>query len=103
MLVKLGLVYLSVQTLLVPGLFTMGPTRSGDSARRKPRGKLHPGMANGKGGPSLSIKDSNLSFDANNSIFMQNSLSKSDFSLFDSTKILEDVQNYKMSLNVILL
>ena len=34
----------------------MGPIRSGDSARRKPRGKLHPGMANGKGGPPLSKK-----------------------------------------------
>ena len=38
----------------------MGPIRSGDSARRKPRGKLHPGMANGKGGPPLSKTDSNL-------------------------------------------
>ena len=48
-----------VQTLLIPGLVTMGPIRSGDSARRKPRGKLHPGMANGKGGPPLSKTDSN--------------------------------------------
>ena len=38
----------------------MGPVRSRDSARSKPRGKLHPGMANGKGGPPLSSKDLNL-------------------------------------------
>ena len=40
----------------------MGPVRSRDSARSKPRGKLHPGMANGKGGPPLSRTDSNLPF-----------------------------------------
>ena len=45
---KLGLVILLlVQTQLVPGLVTMGPKKTGDSARREPRGKFHPGMADG--------------------------------------------------------
>ena len=57
---KLGLVFIQVQTLRVPGLVTMGPTRSGDSDRKKPREKLHTGMAYGKRGPPLSSKDSNL-------------------------------------------
>ena len=49
---KLGLaILLLVQTVLVPGLVTMGPRRPGDSARRKLRGKYHPGMADGQGGP----------------------------------------------------
>ena len=38
----------------------MGPVRSRDSARSKPRGKIHPGMADGEGGPPLSRTDSIL-------------------------------------------
>ena len=38
----------------------MGPVRSRDSARSKPRGKVHPGMADGEGGPPLSRTDSIL-------------------------------------------
>jgi hypothetical protein len=38
----------------------MDPVRSRDSARSKPRGKIHPGMADGKGGPPLSRTDSIL-------------------------------------------
>ena len=46
---KLGLVFILVQTLLVPGLVTMGPKRFGDCGRRKPMEKLNPGMVNDKG------------------------------------------------------
>ena len=38
----------------------MSPTRSGNSARGKPRGKFHPGMAKGKEGPPSRTQTSNL-------------------------------------------
>jgi hypothetical protein len=41
----------------------MSPTRSGNSARVKPRGKFHPGMAKGKEGPPSRTQTSNLTTD----------------------------------------
>ena len=38
----------------------MAPTRSGTSVRNKPRGTLHPGMAEGKEGPPSRTQTSNL-------------------------------------------
>ena len=40
----------------------MSPTRSGNSARVKPRGKFHPGMAKGKEGPPSRTQTSNFFF-----------------------------------------